>query len=281
MMKRSSTGTMKRTPLTVIKVAFMGVVALTMLFPFYWVTISSFKSNNDIFGHPLGFPTTFSFSAVVTAWNNARLGASMLNSLFYAASAIILIMLLSAMVSFILAQVRPNKALYAYFSFGLLIPIHAMIIPLNVVLNQLHLGHTRAGLVIAYVVLQLSLSVFLLTATMRSIPREMTDASIIDGCSGSQVFWRIILPLSRAGLATVGTLAFINCWNDLLLGMIIAPTRALQTVNVAVSNLRVSFSDNNNVLAAGITCMFIPSVIIYTLFQKQIIKGLVSGAVKG
>jgi raffinose/stachyose/melibiose transport system permease protein len=281
MKRNSSFSTRQRRLVTAIKLVFLVLVAFTMLFPFYWVTISSFKSNNDIFGNPLGLPTSLSLDAVATAWNNARMGFSMLNSLFYCSASIVLIMLLSAMVSFVLAQVRPNKALYAYFSFGLLIPIHAMIIPLNVILNQLHLGHTRWGLIIAYVVLQLSLSVFLLTATMRSIPREMTDASIIDGCSGGQVFWRIILPLSRAGLATVGTLAFINSWNDLLLGMIIAPTRALQTINVAVSNLRVSFSDNYNVLAAGITCMFIPSVIIYSLFQKQIIKGLVSGAVKG
>jgi raffinose/stachyose/melibiose transport system permease protein len=280
-MIRSSDSRRRQTLYTTLKVIFLCLVAVSMLFPFYWVTISSFKSNNDIFGRPLGLPTSFSLSAVTTAWNNARMGFSMLNSLFYCTVSIVLVMLLSAMVSFILAQVRPNKALYAYFSFGLLIPIHAVIIPLNVILNQLHLGHTRWGLIIAYIVLQLSLSIFLLTATMRSIPREMTDASIIDGCTGSQVFWRIIMPLSKAGLATVGTLAFINCWNDLLLGMIIAPTRELQTINVAVSNLRVSFSDSYNVLAAGITCMFIPSVIIYTLFQKQIIKGLVSGAVKG
>lgn len=270
-----------RTVVTAIKLVFLTLIAVSMIFPFYWVVVSSFKSNNDIFSNPLSLPRSFSMDAIVTAWTNAQMAMSMLNSLFYCAAAIVAIMLFSAMVAFVLSLARPSKILYAYFSFGLLIPIHAVIIPLNIILNQVGLGRTRLGLVIAYVVLQLSLSVIMMTATMRSIPRELTDASIIDGCSSNQIFWHVAVPMSKAGLATVGTLAFISCWNDLLLGMIIAPMRELQTINVAVSNLRVSFSDSFNVLAAGITCMFIPSVIIYTLFQKQIIRGLVSGAVKG
>jgi|GEM_PF-1482361 len=264
-----------------IKMIFLILVALSMIFPFYWIVMASFKSNNDIFANPLGLPTSFRLDAFATAWNNARMGMSMLNSLIYCGASIAILIIVSSMVSFVMALVRRSKAMLLYFSFGLLIPIHAVIIPLNITLNQIGLGRTRAGLIIAYFVLQLSFSIILLTATMRSTPKELIDASVMDGCTVNQVFWHVALPMSKAGIATVGTLAFISCWNDLLLGMVIAPTRELQTVNIAVSNLRVSFSDSYNVLAAGITCMFVPSVIVYSLFQKQIIRGLVSGAIKG
>jgi raffinose/stachyose/melibiose transport system permease protein len=263
------------------KIAFLSLVALSMVFPFYWIVMSSFKSNNDIFANPLGLPSSFDFGAFTTAWNNARMGMSMLNSLFYCGASIVLLIIFASMMSFVLALVRKSRAIVLYFSFGLLIPIHAVIIPLNITLNQIGLGRTRAGLIIAYFVLQLSFSIILLTATMRSTPAELIDASVMDGCTLNQVFWNVAIPMSKAGIATIGTLAFISCWNDLLLGMVIAPTRELQTVNIAVSNLRVSFSDSYNVLAAGITCMFVPSVIVYSLFQKQIIRGLVSGAIKG
>lgn len=280
-MKNNRSIKKKQSIFNFIKLVLLSLIAISMLFPFYWVIVSSFKSDKDIFGSPLSFPTSFSMDAFTTAWNNANMSMSILNSLFYCTVSILIIVLVASMVSFILGVVRPSKFLSTYFSFGLLIPIHAVIIPLNVILNQVGLGRSRLGLIIAYVVLQLSISIFLLTATMRAIPKELIDASVIDGCTGARIFWQIIMPLSRPGIATVATLAFINCWNDLLLGMIIVPTRNLQTINVAVSNLRVSFSDSYNVLAAGATCMIIPSIVIYTLFQKQIISGLVSGAVKG
>jgi raffinose/stachyose/melibiose transport system permease protein len=271
----------ERRMMVFIKIFFLTFVALTMILPFYWVFMSSFKNNIDIFGKPFSLPKSISFENYFQAWYNARIGFSMLNSLFYSGISIAIIVIISAMVSYVLVHVRPNRILYAYFSFGLLIPIHAVIIPLNVILRQMYFANTRAGLVIAYIVSNLSFSIFLLTAVMRSIPKDLIDASSIDGCTGNQVFINIILPLSKAGIASIGTFAFINCWNDLLLGMVLANSRNLQTINVAVTNLRASFSDSYSVLAAGITCMYIPSVIIYTIFQEQIMKGMISGAIKG
>lgn len=271
----------KKSWLSIIKSIILLFIAGSMLVPFYWVVISSFKSNSDIFGHPFRLPTSLSFDSFTKAWINASIGGSMLNSLLYSTVSIIFIMLFSAMVAYILTHVRPNKYLNTYFAFGLLIPIHAVIIPLNIVLRSINVDNTRIGLVIAYVVSNLPLSIFLLIANMRSIPKDLVNAATIDGCNGYQTFWRVILPLSTSGLATVATFAFINCWNDLLLGMVLVTKRELQTVNVAVSNLRASFSDNYNILTAGITCMFVPSVIVYFLFQEQVIKGMTSGAIKG
>ncbi len=252
-----------------------------MLIPFYWVIISSFKSNNDIYGHPFLLPRAFSFCSFSKAWNNALIGQSMANSLLYSSISVVMIIILSAMVAYVLVHVHPNKSLSLYFSFGLLIPIHAMIIPLNVLYRFMHIVNTRLGLIIAYTVSNLSLSIFLFVAVMIEIPKDLLNAATIDGCDSYQIFWKIVLPLSRPGVATVGTFAFINCWNDLLLGMVFMTKKELETVNVAVSNLKASFSDDYSVLAAGMTCMIIPSIVVYILFQDQIIKGMTSGAIKG
>ena len=272
---------LKKHYMTFLKVFLLVILSLSMLLPFYWVLVSSFKSNADIFGQPFMLPATYSFSAFTQAFRSANIPLAMANSLFYSFVSISIVILIASMASYVLAKIRPNKFLYIYFLFGLLIPIHAMIIPLNVTLNNLGLGNSRMGLVMAFVVANISLSVFILTASMRNLPDELLQAAQIDGCQGAQVFFKIVLPVSKAALATVGTLAFVNCWNDFLLSMIIATKPAIRPLNLAVYNLRSAFSSDYNVLTAGMTTMIIPAIIIYTLFQEQIIRGMVSGAVKG
>lgn len=219
--------------------------------------------------------------AFLQAWRGGGLSQSLINSLFYCAMAVILVLALSSMTSYRFAKIRPSKALYAFFSFGLLIPLHAVLIPLNVIYSRMGMGNTRTALVIAYTVSNLSMSIFILTAFMRNLPDELLQAAEIDGCSGFQAFVRVALPLSKPALATAGMLAFVNCWNDLLLGMTICSKANLHTISLAVYNLRASFSDDYNVLTAGITIMIIPAVIVYTLFQEQVIQGMTAGAIKG
>jgi raffinose/stachyose/melibiose transport system permease protein len=265
----------------IVKVLFLSVLAISMLLPFYWVLISSFKSNSAIFGRPFDLPTTLDFGSFSQAFRSANIPLALINSLIYCICAIFLALLFSAMVSYVIAKIRKSKFLYMYFSFGILIPIHAIIIPLNVILNTLHIGNTRIGLILVFVVANISLSVFILTAAMRNIPDELLQAAAIDGCHGAQTFFRIALPVCKPALATAGTLAFVGCWNDFLLSLIVANNPAIRTINLAVYNLRSTFTDDYSILCAGMTTMIIPAVIVYTIFQEQIIKGMVSGAVKG
>lgn len=264
-----------------LKVVIMVLFAVTTLVPFYWVLVSSFKPNAEIFGQPFALPQSLSADAFLQAWRSIDLPRTFSNSLFYCVTAIIFILLFGAMVSYILAKVRPSKKLYAYFSFGILIPIHAVIIPLNILFNQMGLGNSRTGLILAFIVANLSLTIYICTASMRNLPDELIQAAQIDGCNRVDAFFRIVLPISKAALATAGTLAFVSCWNDFLLSLTITTTREIQTLNLAVFNLRSTYAKDYNILTAGITTMIVPAVLIYSIFQEQIIKGMVSGAVKG
>ena len=271
----------KQTVFLALKLLILAFFAFTTLVPFFWVLMSSFKTNSEIYGQPFSLPYAYQLDAFRQAWKGGGLAAALLNSLGYCACAVMLVLALSAMTAYRFAKIRPSKALYAFFSFGLLIPLHAVLIPLNVIYTQMGMVNTRAALIIAYAVSNLSMSIFILTAFMRNLPDELLQAAEIDGCSGFQAFMKVAVPLSKPALATAGMLAFVNCWNDLLLGMTICSKAKLHTISLAVFNLRASFSDDYNVLTAGITIMIIPAVLIYTLFQEQVIQGMTAGAIKG
>jgi ABC-type glycerol-3-phosphate transport system permease component len=162
-----------------------------------------------------------------------------------------------------------------------MVPMQALIIPLNIVLNNFGILNTRAGLIAAFVTSNISFSIFIISAFMRGIPHELEEAASLDGCTRAQTFFWIIVPISKAALATAGTFVFINCWNDLLLSMTILQSSNLLTLNLAVYNLHGEFVTDFGEVTAGIVMLIIPAMIMYLIFQEQIIKGITSGAVKG
>jgi sugar permease (fragment) len=184
------------------------------------------------------------------------------------------------MASYILARVWTSKILYNFFTLGIMIPIHAVIIPMLMILRRLGLVNTRLGIILAYTVAELSFSIFILVAFMKTIPREIEEAAQIDGSSRLRTFFQIILPISKPGLATIGTFAFINSWNDLLLALVITSGPKLSTLNLACFNLRGLYVQHYGLITAGLMIMMIPVIVIYIFFQEQLVKGITAGAVK-
>jgi raffinose/stachyose/melibiose transport system permease protein len=141
--------------------------------------------------------------------------------------------------------------------------------------------NTRAALILAYVVGNLSISIFILVSFLKTIPKDFEDAAMIDGCSRTRTFFMIILPIARAGLATVGIFAFLGCWNDFLLPLLLAVSPQLRTLNLACFNLRSQYIADFGLVCAGLVILIVPVTIIYILFQENVIKGLTAGAIKG
>ena len=192
-----------------------------------------------------------------------------------------MILLVSSMVSYVIARQKWGKYLYVYFSFGIMIPLLSVIIQLNVIFKQIGILNTRIGIITAFVVANVPLAIFIITAFMKGLPMEIEEAARMDGCSRSQTFAVIILPMSKAALATAGTLAFINCWNDLLLSMTVVSRTGLTTLNYAVYSLKGQYVTDYGIITAGMMTIIVPAMIIYSLFQEQIIRGTISGAIKG
>ena len=264
-----------------LKYIVLALFSISTLYPFFWVIISAFKNNNEIYGRPFNLPSSWAFHNFHKAWIGARVDISLLNSLIYSFLSVALILLISSMTAYVLTRYTKTKILFTYFILGIMIPIHSIIIPEFFVIKTMGLYNSRFGLILVYIAGNISIRIFILSGFMKGIPKALEDASFIDGCSKAKTFFLIILPILKPALATVGILVFLNCWNDLLMALLFLSRPDFRTLNLACYNLRAEFQEDYGLISAGLVILIIPVTVIYIMFQEQVIKGLTAGAVKG
>lgn len=258
------------------------VVAATMLFPILWVAMNAFRDNTQIYGNPFALPHPFVMANFPHALEGIRLAVTLSNSLIYSIVTVSITLVLGSMTAFYLAKFTRGNLLYLYFILGIMIPVQAILIPLFIDIRNMHLINTRLGIVIVYVATNLPIAIFILTGFMRKgVPDELLEAAAIDGAGPLRAFFRLALPISIPGVVTVLTLVFLNIWNEFLFALVILSSPLLKTLNLAVYLLRGEYSSDQGLLAAGSVILIIPAIIIYILFQEQVVRGLTAGAVKG
>lgn len=264
-----------------LKVIFILFFAVLSLYPFLWVLLSSLKDNTDIYANPFGLPHVLHPENYVDAWKKAAVGAGFGNSLFICVLALAIGVVITAMGSYVLTRVRPSKLLSGYFALGLMIPLHALLIPTLILYKNLQLTDRALGMVLIYAAINVPISIFILSGFMQGVPKELDEAATIDGCGRTGTFFRVMLPVSTPGIATVATLSFLNIWNDLLFGLVLISTPAKRTLAVCISVLKGSYATQYGLLCAGLAVSILPVILMYLLFQKQIVQGMTAGAVKG
>ncbi len=263
------------------KYIVLTLAAVLCLYPFLWVVLSSLKDNSSIYGDPFGLPMSPMFENYAKAWKGADVGRNFINSMAVCLATLAVLIVITAMGSYILTRVKRSILLDTYFSLGIMIPIHALLIPSVLIFKNLHLTDNLFSLVIMYAAVNISFSMFIMNGFMKGIPKELDEAATIDGCGKGQIFFRIILPGAKPGIATVATLAFLNCWNDLLMGLVLISSPQKKTLALAISALKGSYATQYGLLCAGFVISIVPVMIMYLLFQKQVIAGMTAGAVKG
>lgn len=261
--------------------AFLTIYCLLNLMPLLWMVLASFKTNEEIYSSVLSLPESWSLRNYAAAWGTGGLGSYMLNSVIVTVPTLVIVLTFGSMAAYVLASVWPSRILYGYFVAGIIIPAHVILIPTFILVRALDLTNSLAALVLIYSAGSLPLAVFILVGFMRSIPRELEEAAVIDGAGPATVFFRIILPVSRPGLAVVGTLTFLHCWNEYLFAFVIISERANKTLPQGVYALRGEFTTDYGLLTAGLVISVIPVLVIYVLFQEQFIKGATAGSTVG
>lgn len=264
-----------------LRYLFLGVYAVTCFVPFVWVIVSSFKDNAGIFGKPFSLPDKWLVANYFDALTRGNVGSGFINSAIITAVTLFFTLLFSSMIAYVLSRILPNLALYTYFTIGIMVPLHSIIIPSFIMVKNFSLINKHPGLILTYIAGNIAMSVFLLAGFMRSIPAELEEAAMMDGCSLTRTFFSIILPISKPGLATAATLAFLNCWNDYLFASVIIASPRLKTLTMRVYDLKAVYSTEYGLLCAGVALAIVPVIIMYVLFQEQVIKGMTAGAVKG
>lgn len=254
---------------------------MTTVFPLLWVFLISFKDNNQIYTRPFEMPDPVITDNFPTVFEKLDIPTGLMNSLIYSLATVVTVCLLSSMAGYYLAKYAKRKLLYTYFIIGMMIPVQAIAIPMFVNLRNIHLNNTRPGIIIVYTVVELGFAIFVMTGFIkRSVPDELLEAAAIDGCSDIGAFFRIALPLSKTGIATVGTFVFLHIWNEFFFALIFLTNGKLTSLNLTTYKLRGQYSSDYGLLAAGIIVLAVPALIIYAVFQEQVVKGLTAGAVK-
>ena len=265
--------------------AILIIFSLTCIFPIIWMAYSSLKEkrafNADIVGLPKN-PTLVNYIRILSN-PDYHLSASMINSVRTTVISIVLIVLFSFIVGYILARIsfKFNRVLYAMFLMGMLIPIHSLLVPIYVVFRQCGMSNQWFTLLFPYVSFGLPMGIFLMEGYVKGIPVSLEEAAAIDGSSFSHTLWHIIMPICKPILITIAIIQVFSCWNEFSFALVLIKDVGLQTVPLALTQFKGQFASDYPKQMAAMLITMSPIVVLYFAFSKQIIKGMVAGAVKG
>lgn len=264
----------------------LGVLILAVyLFPVYWMLATSLKSFKAIFAVPpqlvpLPPQITPYIEAVIT---NQFMLRAILNSTIISVSTLVLTLLLAAPAAYALARRRLRFTVVVVFILLLsqMVPTILLAGPLFVIFSQIGLVDSYASLILAdTTTVALPFAIIILRPFFLSIPEDLEDAAMVDGCTRLGAFWRIVLPLVRPGLITVGTFAFLLTWGEFVYGLTLTTSEQLQPVTVALNELQGQYSTRWNNLMAASTAVSLPIIVIFVSLQRFIVGGLTAGATK-
>lgn len=263
----------------------LGIFSATCIFPLVWMFYSSLKEkrvfNADIMGLPTD-PTWINYERILNN-KDYHLAESMMNSVRTTGLSILMIVAFSFIVGYILSRVKfkGNRLLYLMFLMGMLIPIHSLLVPIYIVFKDCGMNDKWYTLLFPYVSFGLPMGIFLVEGFVKSIPISLEEAAAIDGSSFSNTLWRIILPICKPILITVAIIQVFSCWNEFSFALVLIKSVNLQTVPLALTQFKGQFASDYPKQMAAMLITMSPIVVLYFVFNKHIIKGMVAGAVKG
>ncbi|MBB2924843.1 carbohydrate ABC transporter permease [Cellulomonas cellasea] len=262
--------------------ALLVVLSLTVFVPLYFTVVTALKTQDQLGGTGFAFPTEFAWSNFAEAWRLTEFPRTALNSALITVGAVVLTLLTNSMVAYAIARNmhrRLFKGLFFYFISALFVPFPILMLPVAKQTALLGLDN-QVGLILLYVVYGLSFNIFIFTAYINSIPRELEEAAIVDGASTWTVFWKIIFPLLSPMNATVGILTCLWAWNDFLLPLIIVSDPRGATLPLVQYVFQSQFTTNYTVAFASYLMAMAPLLVVYVIAQRWVISGVTRGAIK-
>ncbi|MFP6581287.1 MAG: carbohydrate ABC transporter permease [Candidatus Hydrogenedentota bacterium] len=295
----------------------LGFWLIAVSFPLLWVGYNSVRSSQEIFENPLGLPWLMTGSPYAdvpdqptpqesmqanfeSAWLESNFSQFFMNSVIVVSISLVGILLFGSMAAYSLAKipVRGNRVIYLYFISGMMIPAQLILVPLFFQFStmsdplswftrpfgyEVQLHNSLTGLILIYVAFSLPFTILILTGFFRSLPGALRESAILDGASESTVFWRIMLPLARPGLVTAAIFNFIGLWNEYLFALIFVNTPEKKTLPLGLASVSIQaqYKTDFGLLFAGLVIIIVPTLIVYMLLQRQLTKGITTGALKG
>jgi raffinose/stachyose/melibiose transport system permease protein len=268
--------------LVALWIAFI-LLAIIWITPFVFIVFTSLKSNATVMGSSaFSPPTELAFSNFVSAWNRGNFSTTAFNGVVITFIKVPLGLLVSAMAAYALAKVpmRMNKALFALFVFGTMLPFQVMLAPIFRQVNAFGLINTYPGIILPYLAFGIPYQVFILYGFFSAVPKELSEAARIDGASHFTIFRRIFLPVSLPVLSALLILDFVATWNEFAMALVILQDPRMWTLPLGLMNFQSQFQSDYGQLNAAIIMTVLPAALVYLMFQRYFVSGLTSGAVK-
>jgi len=277
-------------PVTLLIYSILLLYASVVIYPMVWLLYTSMKTDREIFLNPFSLPdlSNLQWANFANAWTKGHFGDYFFNSVVLSVTTVTLSVLLSAMAAYALSRFRfPGvRPLFFYFLAGLMIPLQLAIVPLFFQMKQIGLLNSRYGLLIAYIAFGMPFAVFILTGFFKSLPSSLHESALIDGCSELRAFWSVMLPLARPGLITVGIFSFLGTWNEFFMAFMFLSgegSDALRTLPLGLANITIvsQYRSDWGMAFAGLVLMMMPTLLVYSVLQQHLTKGITMGAMKG
>ena len=250
--------------------------------PVLYIIIGGFRTNSQITNNPSGMPNPWVIQNYVNVAQSDTFWVELKNSLIVAVFTMLGVVVLGIMVSYVIARYKFKYAplMYSLFSAGLMFPMTVGITPLYLMIRNLGLSNSLAGIILPQIAFGLPQTIIILVPFLQSIPNELEEAALLDGCSRLGFFWRMVIPLAMPGVATVGILQFVGSWNGYMLPLFVLSSSDNYTLPLGVSMFSSEHSVDTAAVLAFTSLAMLPALICFTIFQKKIVGGL-TGAVKG
>ncbi|SMC24996.1 raffinose/stachyose/melibiose transport system permease protein [Clostridium acidisoli DSM 12555] len=257
------------------------LLGLLFLSPFYIIIVNAFKTKQELFKNTLSLPITYTLDNFKEAFNELDFGNSLFHSLFITITSVVLIIIFSSMAAWMLERTKSkiSNILLMMFLASMIIPFQAVMLPLIRFMGKLNLLNV-GGIIFMYIGFGASMSIFLYHGFLKSIPKELDEAAMIDGCNKFQIFWYIIFPLLKPISVTVAILNTVWIWNDYLLPSLVINKPTTLTIPLKTFFFFGEYTKQWNLALSGLILDIIPVIVFYFFAQKQIIKSVTAGSIK-
>ncbi len=269
--------------LALLKYAVLVFFVLAAIVPILVMWMAALKSSNEIFRDPFALPTVLHWENLVKAWTVGRFRQYLGNSLIVTIPTVAGVVALSSLAGYAFGKLKfaGRQVFFYLFLLGLMVPFQSIMIPMYYDLKDLALLGSYWAMILPATALGLPFGIFLMQAFFHGLPSELADAARVDGCSEAGVLFKIMLPLTGPAVSTLVVFQFMWTWNAFLMPLLFLNEETLRPISLGLMFFSGRYTLNYGMVAAGITLATLPLIVVYLVFQRQFMRGLTAGALKG
>ena len=267
-----------------LRLVAAALVVFNGFFPALWILLTSLKTESELVSKPITYwPANLTLQNYVQAFTDQPLLKYMGNSLVVALLATVFSLLVSACAAYAIARLnlKHRQLILTAIVASSMFPLVTLLVPVFETMRALNLLNTYSALVLPYIVLNLPVCTLVLVSFFQSIPKDLENAAMIDGCTRLGTLWHVVIPLAAPGVFTAGILAFVNAWDEFLLALSLNSSASMRTLPVGITMYQGEFSFPWPIISAALIVAIVPIAVLIAIFQERVVGGLTQGGLKG